>query len=498
MTTPDSKDGPETVLGLDLGTSAVKVVAVGTDAKVIATGAAPFPTFSDVPDQAEQDPADWLRAVGRAVADLDGELGPRRPDWRAWVKGVGVTAQLPTLVCMGAGGSLGPAITWKDARADGPTAALLDSASRRALYEQTGMPLDGRYLGPMFRHHWLGRRAEVESVLSAKDYLVRELTGQRVTDPSTAAGYGAFDLQSGAFSEALCALWGFPTDSLPMIRPAHSAAPLSAVGAHLLGVPVGIAVCVGAADSVSSAYAMAGLEEGIACITMGSSTVIIDAVREARLDPAARYLLTPHVEPGWYGREMDLLATGTGYRWLSDLLGLPDGVLDQRAAEAPPGARGLIFTPYLAGGEQGALWDPTLRGSMSGLTLQHTSSDIARAFLEGVGFEIRRCLGVLSETTPVREVVIAGHMTGHASSLQILADILNQPIQPYPAGSPAALGAALGALQRVTSQPQSPRVGPTWPRRVNPSQNAQAYHSLYASYLARTKAQRSSDATPVV
>jgi len=204
------------------------------------------------------------------------------------------------------------------------------------------------------------------------------------------------------------------------------------------------------------------------------------------------------VEPGWYGREMDLLATGTGYRWLSDLLGLPDGVLDQRAAESPPGAHGLIFAPYLAGGEQGALWDPTLRGFLSGLTLRHTSSDIARAFLEGVGFEIRRCLAVLSETTPVREVVIAGHMTGHASSLQMLADILNQTVQPYPAGSPAALGAALGALQLTTSRPSARRIDPAWPGRVAPGRYAQVYQPLYASYLARTQAQRSVDATHLV
>ena len=137
------------MLGLDLGTSAVKVLAVGPGAAVLATGTAAFPTCSEVPDQAEQDPADWLRAVGRAVGEIDAALRARRPNWRAEVEGIGVTAQLPTLVCMGAGGSLGPAITWKDARADAATAAVLDGASRRALYEQTGMPVDGRYLGPM-------------------------------------------------------------------------------------------------------------------------------------------------------------------------------------------------------------------------------------------------------------------------------------------------------------------------------------------------------------
>ena len=475
------------VLGIDLGTSAVKIVAVASDGAFVAAGSASFPTICDLPDQAEQDPDAWVVAVAEAAVSLDLELRQQCRDWRARVAAIGLTGQLPTLVCSGAQGPLGRAITWKDARADGPTSATIDSKQRRALYERTGMPIDGRYLGPMFRHHWLNRSAEVQSILSAKDYLLSVLTGQRLTDPSTAAGYGAFDLESGAFSEALREMWRMPAGALPEVRSAHSrAGPLTSAGARIVGVRAGIPVTVGAADSVSSAFAMAGLEEGIACIIMGSSTIIIDAVRDARLDPATRYLLTPHVESGWYAREMDLLATGTGYRWLSGLLALPEGKLDQRAAESPPGARDLIFAPYLGGGEQGALWDPTLRGMLRGLTLRHTSSDIARAFLEGVAFETRRCIDVLAETAPVRGVVVAGHLTAHQTSLEMLADILHRPVRPFPPVSPAALGAALGALQVLGATPHPRRADASSPPRVLPGEQSHVYHRLYASYLAKT------------
>ncbi len=486
------------VLGIDLGTSAVKVVATSADSKVIAAGSAAFPTLTDLSGQAEQEPSDWLQAVRAAIGKLDRNLSTLAPRWRQQIRGVGLTGQLPTLVCIGAHGALGRAITWKDARADSATGAVLNRQRRRKLYEQTGMPLDGRYLGPMYRHHWLGRQSEVQCILSAKDFLSFTLTGNRVTDPSTAAGYGAFDLKSGKFSDELCELWQMPASALPDVRPAHCAAgSLDAAGAELLGLEAGIPVSVGAADSVSSALAMAGLEEGIACITMGSSTVIIDAVRGISLDPHTRFLLTPHVEPGWYGREMDLLATGTGYRWLCELLGVPDGVLDQKAAESAPGAHGLMFAPYLAGGEQGALWDPSLRGALTGLTLYHTPSDIARAFMEGVGFEIRRCLEVLSDTMPVREVVISGHITAHQKSLQMLANILNQPVRPYPSGSPAAWGAALGALKMLTSRAQSRQVDDSWPAVVRPTADSDLYHRLYRQYVSRTQAQKSADATRI-
>ena len=228
---------------------------------------------------------------------------------------------------------------------------------------------------------------------------------------------------------------------------------------------------------------MAGLKEGIVCVIMGSSTIIIDAIRKRRLDPATRYLLTPHVEAGWYGREMDLLSTGTGYRWLSGLLGL-DGALDRCAATSIPGARGLTFAPYLAGGEQGALWDPTLRGLIRGLTLEHTAADIARAFLEGVCFEIRRCASVLAEAAPVHGIVVAGHLVDQPGTLQLLSDILKQPVEAYAPLSPAAIGAANGAraLLGAPTPTASQQRG-----RVVPGPDSPLYESLYANYLIASR-----------
>jgi sugar (pentulose or hexulose) kinase len=473
-------------LGIDLGTSAVKVVALDAAGRVAASGSGDFPTTSELPGQAEQNPADWLAAVARAVTALAGELDPSMPQWRGQVGAIGLAGQLPTLVCMDARDAIGPAITWKDARADAWASTAIDARKRRALYERTGMPIDGRYLGPMLRYHWPAHRDNLKGVLSAKDYLCHALTGVSVTDPSTAAGFGAYDLASQAFAADLCAHWDLPLQALPPVRAAHSAAgALTEAGARLLGLAAGIPVTVGAADSVAGAYALAGLEEGIACVAMGSSTIIIDAIRERRLDPATRYLLTPHVEAGWYGREMDLLATGTGHRWLSALFGWADGQLDGHAAQSVPGAHGLTFAPYLAGGEQGALWDPSLRGALGGLTLQHAARDIARAFLEGVYFEIRRCIDVLAESAPVKGIVVTGGIVEHAASLQMLADILQQPVQPARAVSSAAEGAGLGAHALLGAAPApGSRAGVAVAPRVLPGADSAGYQQLYAHYRA--------------
>ena len=473
-------------LGLDLGTSAVKLVALDAAGWIAASATAEFPTTSLLPGQAEQAPADWLRALADAAAVLWRELAAaaRSAEPDEFVA-IGLAGQLPTLVCLGRDGPLGPAITWKDARADTWATRLVEGAGRGRLYERTGMPIDGRYLAPMFRHHWYSRREELHTLLSAKDYVGYALTGRRLTDPSTAAGYGIYDLETAAFETALCELWELPLRLLPEILPSSSiAGPLQAVGAALLGLPAGLPVTVGMADSVAAALTLTGLVEGSVAVTTGSSTIILDVVQGIQLDPKSRYLLTPHAAAGWYGREMDLLATGTGYQWLGRLLSWAPGELDERAARSVPGAHGLIFAPYLATGEQGALWDPALRGVLQGLTLRHGADDIARAFLEGVCFETRRCLDVLAERGAVREIVVAGHLFGHGANLQLFADVLGRPVRVCTVPSPAAVGAALGAWQAVGGGPVRPDHA-LYAEPLVPGAAAAGYGVLFDDYRRR-------------
>lgn len=476
------------VLGVDLGTSAVKVAAVklNESAELLAEGSADFPTSSALPNQAEQSPADWLDATRQAMQALGAKLHPLDPAWPEHVVAIGLTGQLPTLVCMGERGPLAPAITWKDGRADAWAAEQL-SGLRGEHYARTGMPIDGRYLAPMFQFHFGRRKNEVRTVLSAKDYLLHALTGVSLTEPSTAAGYGVYDLNEQRFATDLCAFWHLPERVLPQIRPANTpAGALSHAGAGILGLPAGIPVSTGAADSVSASYAMAGLDERIVSISFGSSAVILGACATPLRDRKARYLVTPHVESAWYGREMDLLSAGTGYRWLSSLLGWQDGDIDRQAAAAPAGANGLFFTPYLAGGEQGALWNPRLRGAIFGLSLNHAHADLARAYLEGVFFEIKRCVDVLAESTPIESVRVGGKIVRFASSMQMLADILGIRLEEASAGSPAAVGAALQSARLASVRTAALCVVPRPVRSVVPSAPmVERYRSIYPEYLAR-------------
>ncbi|MGH6880184.1 xylulokinase [Hypericibacter sp.] len=471
-------------LGIDLGTSAIKAVAIDDAGTAVASSDSPYPTHADLPGQAEQEPSHWLQAAATAVGNIGSQLGPA---WPAKLASIGLTGQLPTLVCLGENGALGRAIAWTDSRADQWATERLDRDRRRHFYRQTGMPIDGRYLAPMFQFHWQARRSVVRRILSAKDFLCFALTGRAVTDPSTAAGYGVYGIADKRWDPALCAFWELDPQFLPEIAPANTiAGPLNAAGSRLLGLPEGLPVFVGAADSVAGALAMGGLAEGSVSIVMGSSTIVIATGREALLDPEARYLLTPHALEGWYGREMDLLSTGTGFRWLCGLLGWNAEQFEVRAQRSPPGANGLCFSPYLAGGEQGALWNPALRGVLHGLTLQHDPADIARAFLEGVYFEIRRCLDVLSDSSPAGSdrsgaIVLSGHAAENPGLMRMLADVLDRPVRCFTHRSPSAIGAALlgfgndaGSLATTTAQTAA---------RAEPGPAASAYDRLYRRYL---------------
>lgn len=428
-------------LGIDLGTSAIKLTVLDERGDIIAQASADIPMIMNMPGQAEQAICSWQQALSLAAHRAQAVLGAEK--W-ARIGAIGLAGQLPTLVCFGPEGVLPQAVTWADARADGWAEEFLSQSTRSMLYQRTGMLMDGRYLAPMFRFHHAAAAARITMILSAKDWLCWALTGIFVTDPSTAAGYGVYDLHTGNWADDLCAFWGVDKTLLPELMAADEVAgPLTAQGGALLGLAAGVAVYVGAADSVTSAFALGGRDPGTACVIMGSSTIIMGCAQTAHCDVKERYLVTPHVRPDLWGQEMDLLHTGTGYGWLTELLGLKPGMLDDLAASSIPGARGVSCAPYFGGGEQGALWDPSLSGVLHGLNLVHKRADIARAFLESVQYEIRRCVDILAEVEIVKSVVVSGKITDYLESLQMLADILGRPVRPVQMSSPAAYGAAI-------------------------------------------------------
>jgi len=187
---------------------------------------------------------------------------------------------------------------------------------------------------------------------------------------------------------------------------------VSGPAAERLGLPAGLPVCLGGADSVLGCLGLGVSGPGeVACVA-GTSTVLLGVADRLLPDPGHRYLITPLAGIDGWGFEMDLLTTGSAFHWLGGLLreaGGEETGLMSLAAGVAPGAGGLSFLPYLAPGEQGALWDPTVPGALFGLSLGHGAAEVARALVDGVVLESRRCLAVLDEAgLPHGEIRMAG------------------------------------------------------------------------------------------
>jgi xylulokinase len=413
-------------VGIDLGTSSLKGLVLSTDGRTIASAERAYPTVRPAPGQAEQNPFDWLVAFREVVRELADDVPSA-----SW-SGIALSGMIPTLVTLGERGEpTGPAITWEDVRAEDDARALRDDTGGEELYRRTGQWVDGRYLVPMYR--WIERAdreraARTAIVMGAKDYVFGWLTGTPVTDPSTATGFGCFDLVTS-----------------------DSASALIDERADELGVRRRLAVTLGAADSVCAALGVGATGPGDCAYVWGTSTVIIGVSPELTLDAMHRFLGTPLATGDAFGLEMDLLSTGAALSWLGSLIGAEGsgGVL-ALAERSSPGADGVTFVPYLAFGEQGALWNPDLRGVIDGLTTAHGKEDVARALVEGIAVESRRCIDVLRENgCAPRTISATGAIAREPFLLRQLADATGTPVTAVDHRSAAAVGAASIASPRV-------------------------------------------------
>jgi xylulokinase len=439
-------------IGLDLGTSSLKAVAVSAGGEIVARAHAGYPTARPEPGAAEQSRADWWPAVDAAVAQLHDGGAPTR-HWAA----IGLSAMIPTLVATDDDGvPVAPAITWEDGRAEPEGDALRARVGGERLYELTGQWVDGRYLLPMYLR--LARVApsaarRARRLRGAKDWLFWRLTGEPATDPSTASGFGCYGLEVGAWLEAVVAaagdLLGDPgLPALPPVLPSLTVRRVATRVGTLLGLPAGLPICLGAADSVLGCLGLGvGTPGDVACVA-GTSTVLLGVADRLLADPAHRYLITPLAGIDGWGFEMDLLTTGSAFRWLAGLLreaGGDEAALMKLAAGVEPGAGGLSFLPYLSPGEQGALWDPTIPGALFGLSLGSGAADVARALVDGVVLESRRCLSVLEQAgLPRGEIRMAGCSGADPLFRQQLADASRRRVVYAADGETAhsAIGAA--------------------------------------------------------
>ncbi|HYF62500.1 MAG TPA: xylulokinase, partial [Herpetosiphonaceae bacterium] len=344
------------LIGLDIGTSGAKALLCDDRGAVLATALAEYPLSSPRPLWSEQDPADWWRGARAAIAAVLRQAAVAGGE----VAGLGLTGQMHGAVFLDERDAvIRPAPLWNDQRTAAECAEITALAGAERLIAIAGNPALTGFQAPKIlwlRNHEPAAYARVRRVLLPKDYIRLLLTGAAATDAADAAGTLLLDLRARDWSAELLGRLDIPRDWLPAVAegPAVTGGLLPAVAAEL-GLPAGLPVIAGGGDNAAAAVGSGVVRPGVISSSIGTSGVLFAHADTIALDPLGRLHAFCHAVPGQYHLMAVTLAAGGAFQWLRGTLrqfGLADlgyAALTGLAAQAPPGAEGLLFLPYLSG-----------------------------------------------------------------------------------------------------------------------------------------------------
>lgn len=486
-------------IGIDLGSSRVKLLALDEAGESLGVTMASYPTESKRPGYAEQNPDRWWDALRLAMSDL-----LARPALHgSSVEAIGLAGQMHGAVFLdAAGAAVRPALMWSDARAEAETAEIEKRIPRAELVALTGNRSNVSFTAPKIM--WVAAHepevmARTRWIVQPKDALRARLTGEVAGDVSDASATLLFDLRARTWSADVCRRLDIDADRLPPLFESEArAGGLRDDAARALGLPAGISVAVGGADAPAAALGLGLAHEAetspTVLISLGTGGQVLAPVAEPKIDPEGRIHGLCHVVPGQWCTMAAILSAAASLDWVVRLLHPddPNGARELLAAAArvPAGSDGLLFLPYLRG-ERTPHFDPAARGALIGLHIGHGQAEVTRAVLEGVayaldeGLDLMRTLGI-----DPKSGVVAG---GGVNRLwqQILADVLDMPValgatEHASARGAALLGAVAAGIAPSTSKETWPLPGDTRVMEPDPArasmyaERAAVYRGLYS------------------
>ena len=431
------------LLGIDVGTSGTRALAIDAAGKVVASASAEYPLSTPRPGWTEQDPEDWWKATSEVLSEVTSKLS--EPP-----KAIGVSGQMHGSVFLDEHDQvIRPALLWNDQRTSSQCAEITAAVGARRLIDITGNPAITGFQAPKIL--WLRdeepqNHARIRHVLLPKDYVRLRLTGERATDASDASGTLLLDLAARDWSQEILSKLDIPRDWLPAVGEGPElSGRISKAAAAETGLPAGLLVAAGAGDNAAAAVGNGVVRDGLISCSIGTSGVVFAHTDRPKIEPRGRLHAFCHAVPRAYHLMGVTLSAGGSLSWWRDALGdeLDYGALSDLASQAPAGSEGLVFLPYLSG-ERTPWLDPEARGMFAGLTLRHTRAHMTRAVMEGVTFSLKDCLDLMTAVgLEVGEVRATGG--GARSDLwrSIAADVLGTPIHRTATEEGPAYGAAL-------------------------------------------------------
>ena len=479
-------------LGIDIGTSGVKLLLLDSETGRKHSISSTYPTYTPHAGWAQQDPERWWKSICEVLPALLQDAGIQPKE----IAAIGVDGVSWTPVCLDAAGQvLCNAPIWYDTRAEEQCVHLRECGLEERFYANNGNPVQPYYTLPKVL--WIKKYlpdifSKTRKILTSNGYIVYKLTGAFTHDNCQAYGWGFYQLEKDAWDTDLAETLEIDPSLLPQLcgctQIAGTVTPHAAVET---GLAVGTPVIAGGLDAACGALGAGVVTPGSVHEQSGSAggmSICLDQYL-----PAKGLIYSRHVVP-----ELQLLQGGTVgggglARWLVNVL-YPANVnsenaLDELTAAAeisPPGANGLIFLPYMAG-ERSPIWNPEAKGVFFGLDYSKTRGDMARAVLEGAAYALRHNLETAGSALPEESLLRAvGGAARSSLWMQIKADVTGHPICAVSDGEATGLGCAMlagagcglypnlkDAVKELVSQD---------PAYVPDARNKMVYDERYASY----------------
>ncbi len=475
-------------LGIDLGTSSVKVLAMALSGEIIGHASADYPLLSPQEGWAQQNPEDWWEGTKQAMYTLLEKTGIDP----VLIKGIGFSGQMHGLVALDKDNNvLYPAILWCDQRTQKECDQITEHFKKDGLLNAVGNQALTGFTAPKIL--WLKNNhpeifKKIAHILLPKDYMAFRMTGNYCTDYSDASGMLLLDVKNKKWSADMLEFLGINEDVLPKLYESYEpVGKLKFRALEQLGLKGDITLVAGAGDQAAGAIGTGTVDEGIISVSMGTSGVVFAAHNEYVVDPDMRLHAFCHAN-GKYHSMGVMLSCASCIKWWHDKVNEKysiDELIDE-TEQVPAGSEKVIFLPYLMG-ERTPYPDPYARGTFVGITPETSRQAMSKAILEGVSFGLKDAFEIIkSMGIPINEIRVIGGGARNPIGIKILSDILNFPVKTINTTQGGALGAAILAAVGVSYFPDVNTACRNLIKTVDTyepdPENAKAYESVYPRY----------------
>ncbi len=432
------------LLGIDIGTTGAKCLAINEEGKVIASAYRGYKLIFPGRDRVEQNPEDWWEALKMTIGEVLQTEGIKDE-----IVGLSLSTQGGTSVLLDEQDrSLGNAVTWLDRRNTEGCEKLVEEYGMDFFYRKTGWKLAG-FLS-LAQLHWF-KENETELLTKARhivfvnDYIIHRLTGRYINDPSNSGVTMLYNIKEGKWDEELLEIVGISEEQLSSVQ--ESGTPIETLteeASKELGLPQKVEVISGGHDQYCAALGVGAISPGDILLSCGTAWVILGVYDKLILDNESHFTPGRHIVKDRWGMLSSILTGGAALKWFIDnLVRESYSKLEKEVSKVPLGANDLLFLPHLEGSTV-PTWSSQTRGVLLGLELSHNKYDIVRSIMEGVGFEVLWNIEAMRKLgMKIEKLKLIGGAAQSPLWSQIIADITGLSVSLPEVHEAACLGAAI-------------------------------------------------------